>query len=355
MLSLVALVVFAGCDGTGSGSSSDGGAAETPVMLERCKPGKAEQGEDKGATTPSATPQSFGGIELHTNGDVVGFVEDEQCRVRVGYVETPRDLEELEKGLAKRAFAEEIPLSTFEMISHTQQFFFNNAGDPYTGDYTAKLLVKDVESLQEGEGRESQHSLPYAIIELRFYWEGRMNSKAIFRDFSAPLGAHLQLTFPARLAQNAREEDLQDIHLLIDKNGDLSVDETRPPTSVIVGPASGETDLPQTRATVQKGRAADGVLIELASDDTFDQEYGTGEPGAKESSGVDQIFYAVKLPGEKPDAAETKVYDEPFSVPLGSTVYYYSVDRAGNFDTPRHVVADEASVGTTTSEPINRR
>ncbi len=86
MLSLVALVVFAGCDGTGSGSSSDGGAAKTPVMLERCKPGKAEQDEDKGATTPSATLQSFGGIELHTNGDVVGFVEDEQCRVRVGYV-----------------------------------------------------------------------------------------------------------------------------------------------------------------------------------------------------------------------------------------------------------------------------
>ena len=285
MLSLVALVVFAGCDGAGSGSSFDGGAAKTPLMLERCKPGKAEQGEDKGATKPSATPQSFGGIELHTNGDVVGFVEDEQCRVRVGYVETSRDLEELEKGLAKRAFAEEIPLSTFEMISDTQQFFFNNAGDPYTGDYTAKLLVKEVESLQEG--RESQQSPPYATIELRSYWEGRMNSKAIFRDFSAPLGARLQLTFPARLAQNAREEELQDIHLLIDKNGGLSVDETRPPTSVIVGPASGETDPPQTRATVLKGRAADEVHIELASDDTFDQEYGAREPGAKESSGVD--------------------------------------------------------------------
>jgi hypothetical protein len=41
-------------------------------------------------------------------------------------------------------------------------------------------------------------------------------------------------------------------------------------------------------------------------------------------------------------------------VPLGSTVYYYSVDRAGNFDTSRQVVTDEDSVGTTTSEPIRR-
>jgi len=74
----------------------------------------------------------------------------------------------------------------------------------------------------------------------------------------------------------------------------------------------------------------------------------------KASSGVHQIFYTVVLPNENLDSARTREYVEPFSVPLGSTVYYYSVDRAGNFDTPRQVVADEDSIGTTTSEPMNR-
>lgn len=333
-------------------SNSGKGAVVNPATLERCTPGETERGGGEDVATLDSAPQNFSGIELHTNGDVVGFVEDEECRVRVGYMETPRDLEELEKGLAKRAFEEEIPLSTFEMISDTQQFFMNNAGKPYSGDYTAKLLVKEVESLQESEtSDDGENSPPYATVELRSYREGRMISKAIFRDFSAPLGARLQLTFPATLAKNAREEDLRDIHLLIDANGDSTVDDTHPPSSVVVGPASGETHLPQTRVTVQQGQTADEALIKLVSDDTSDQEY---ESGVKASSGVHQIFYTVVLPNENLDSARARAYVEPFSVPLGSTVYYYSVDRAGNFDTPRQVVADEDSIGTTTSEPMNR-
>jgi len=351
-LSLVVLLVFAGCEDAGNGSSSGKGAVENPATLERCVPGETDRSGGEDAATLDSAPQNFGGLELHTNGDVVGFVEDEQCRVRVGYVETPRDLEELEKGLAKRAFEEEIPLSSFDMISDTQQFFLNNAGKSYPGDYTAKLLVKEVESLQESEtSDEGENSPPYAIVELRSYREGRMISKAIFRDFSAPLGARLQLTFPATLANNVREEDLRHIHLMIDANGDSTVDETHPPSSVVVGPASGETDPPQTTATVRKGRTADEALIELASDDTSDQGY---ESGGKSSSGVHQIFYAVVRPNENPDSARTREYVEPFSVPLGSTVYFYSVDRAGNFDTSRQVVADERSIGTTTSEPMIR-
>jgi hypothetical protein len=123
---------------------------------------------------------------------------------------------------------------------------------------------------------------------------------------------------------------------------------------VVVGPASGETDPPQTSASVREGRTADQTLIELAADDAPDGEYESGEPGAKASSGVHQIYYAVKPPNGGADSVKTEEYVGPFSVPLGSTVYYYSVDRAGNFDTPRQVVADEGSIGTTTSEPMDR-
>jgi hypothetical protein len=101
---------------------------------------------------------------------------------------------------------------------------------------------------------------------------------------------------------------------------------------------------------VQKGREAGEVLVKLTSDDASDPESGSG---AIKSSGVDRIFYDVKIPGEKPDADAGGRYENPFGVPLGATVYYYSVDRAGNFDMPRQVVADRASIGTTTSEPID--
>lgn len=73
----------------------------------------------------------------------------------------------------------------------------------------------------------------------------------------------------------------------------------------------------------------------------------------KASSGVHEIFFTVELPNQSSDSARTREYEEPFSVPLGSSVYYYSVDRAGNFDLPRRIVADEGSIGTTTSKPIN--
>ena len=348
VLVLILLFVFSGCDDAVDVGGSGGDTAEAPIKLKPCKVGEPQGGESAKPTAPAS--QNFGGIELSTNGDVVGFVEDEQCRVRIGYVESPESLDELEEGLAKRAFEREIPLSTFDMISDTQQFFLNNAARPYTGDYTAKLLVKEVEDLQENETGKGRNSLPYAIIELSSYREGREISKAIFRDVSAPLGARLQLTFPATLAESAREKDLRRIHLLIDKNGDLSVDETRSPTSVVVGPASGETDPPQTSATMQKGRNAGEVLVKLTSDDASEPESGSG---ATNSSGIAQIFYAVKLPGEQPDAAAAEEYENTFGVPLGSTVYYYSVDRAGNFDTPRQVVADRGSIGTTTSEPMD--
>jgi hypothetical protein len=347
VLVLTLLFVFAGCDDTVDAGGSGGEAAESSIKLKPCKVG-GPQGEESAKPTAPAS-QNFGGIELSTNGDVVGFVEDEQCRVSIGYVESPESLDELEEGLAKRAFEREIPLSTFDMISDTQQFFLNNAARPYTGDYAAKLLVKEVEDVDKNETGEGQSSPPYAIMELSSYREGRQISKTIFRDISAPLGARLQLTFPASLAESAREEDLRSINLLIDNNGDLSVDETLPPTSVVVGPASGETDPPRTSATVQKGRQAGEVLVKLTSDDAPDPESGSG---TMKSSGVAQIFYAVKPPGEKLDAAATREYENPFSVPLGSTVYYYSVDRAGNFDTSHQIVADTASIGTTTSEPM---
>jgi hypothetical protein len=220
------------------GSDADEGAGERPAKLKRCESGETEQvGESEDAGAPGTASQGFGGIELRTNGDVVGFVEDEQCRVRVGYVETPQDLEELEKGLSKRAYDQEIPLSNFDMISDTQRFFLNNAGNPYGGDYTAKLLVREVDSLQEGG--EGENAPPYATVELRSYREGRITSKAIFRDFPAPLGARLQLTFPAALTRNAREADPKNLRLLIDENADLSADEARPPSSVVAGPAAG--------------------------------------------------------------------------------------------------------------------
>jgi hypothetical protein len=101
---------------------------------------------------------------------------------------------------------------------------------------------------------------------------------------------------------------------------------------------------------VQKGREAGEVLVKLTVDDAPDPESGSG---TTKSSGVAQIFYAVKPRGEKLDAAAEREYENPFSVPLGSTVYYYSVDRAGNFDTSHQVVADTASIGTTTSEPMD--
>jgi hypothetical protein len=139
-----------------------------------------------------------------------------------GYVETPQDPEELEKGLSKRAYDQEMPLSNFDMISDTQQFFLSNAGIPYGGDCTAKLLVREVDSLQAGG--EGENAPPYATVELRSYREGRITPKAIFRDIPAPLGARLQLTFPATLARNAREADPKNFRLPIDENADLSVD-----------------------------------------------------------------------------------------------------------------------------------
>ncbi len=118
---LVALVALVGCNGTGGGSDADEGEGERPAKLKRCEPGETEQvGESEDAGGPGTASQGFCGIELRTNGDVVGFVEDEQCRVRVGYVETPQDLKELEKGLSKRAYDQEVPFSNFDLISDTQ-------------------------------------------------------------------------------------------------------------------------------------------------------------------------------------------------------------------------------------------
>ncbi len=112
VLSLVVLLVFAGCDDAGNGSSSGKGAVENPATLERCVSGETDRGGGGHAATLDSAPQNFGGIELHTNGDVVGFVEDEQCRVRVGYVETPQDLEELEKGTREYVEPFSVPLGS---------------------------------------------------------------------------------------------------------------------------------------------------------------------------------------------------------------------------------------------------
>jgi hypothetical protein len=68
-----------------------------------------------------------------------------------------------------------------------------------------------------------------------------------------------------------------------------------------------------------------------------------------DGSGTGAIYY--RLEGEQ----QLRLYEEPFTVPLNTTVHYGAVDKAGNAAPLQKLLVDDAPDNLRTAEPITTR
>ncbi len=261
----------------------------------------------------SSTPEPFGGIELETRGPVRGFIEDESSNILGNYPGQPKD-----------AIFQMVPGGTYNAISETQTFFLNEYGS-----YTGKLEV-----VSGGEAR----------LRVRSYANNEMNGQAVFR-VEAPVGANLRLGF-------ATTQDLGSLRLQIDNEGDGTTDKEVAPDSIVTGPAASETNPPTTTATaktIPPKAPSDGKQEddddEAPPRPTEATVTLTAEDGP-EGSGVAASHYFVE------GLAGMQDYTAPFTVPLGKSVSFWSIDRAGNAELVQKVLVDDAPNTLKTAEPI---
>lgn len=235
-------------------------------------------------TEISNTPQPFDGVKLETLGPVQGHVSDETGNVMGRHPDQS-------EGVA----LDGISGGSYDAASDYQSFFLNEEGS-----YTSELEVVDSGSVQ---------------IELQTYAESRTSGEAVFR-VDAPEGARLRMGFTTR-------QDSKDLKLLIDQDGDGTVDNEMTPDSTVAVPAAGETDPPNTRASfnaVAEGR----FHVTLSATD--------GSRG----SGVADTYYMLE--GDTRSRLYEKPFIAPAGAPAGALVRFLSVDGAGNTERVKRIV-----------------
>jgi hypothetical protein len=231
-------------------------------------------------------PSELSGVELETIGSFKGYVEDRSGNVLGA-----------KPGLPEGVIAEDIPGGLYNRISQTQSFFLNRAGE-----YTGKLKVTGAKAIR---------------LRVRTYADNVVNGQAIFRvdQASLPEGSTLRLDFATA------DESLAELRLRVDEDADGSVDRRLPPDSTVTGPATSDTDPPETSATYEEINL-DAGRVKLSA---TDREGG---------SDIAETYYSVGRGGA------FKPYKGPFTTSLGTVVRFHSVDNAGNIES-----IDELRVG----------
>jgi len=239
----------------------------------------------------SDAPEPFSGRELEVLGPADGYVSDAQGNILGHEPSQPED-----------AISEEIPGGTYQAIDETQTFFLNEGGSyngnlKITGDRGVRLRVRD-----------------YAASEIV--------GQAVF-EVDAAAGAKVGVDF-------TNSQPLGDLRVEVDQNNDGTIDESLAPDSVVSGPASSETDPPRT-TTVVKALGGGRHEVTLSAWD------------GPEGSGVASIHYFVE------GGQSEQIYSGPFTVAGGITVYFYSVDKAGNAEPLRKVTVNAPTIDLTAS------
>lgn len=243
----------------------------------------------------SNAPDQVDGRELEVLGQASGYIEDAQGNVLGQHSSQPEGV-----------IFQTIPGGIYQSIADTQAFFLNEEGA-----YSARIKVTGDDG-----------------VRLRDYASDAMNGQAVF-EIEASQGAELRL----ELASN---RSLQDLELAIDEDGDGVAERTVAPFSVATGEVASETDAPETAASA---RAVGGGRYEVS----FSADDGSG------GSGTAATRYYVE--GE----LREQTYSGPFTVADGTTVYFYSVDKAGNTERPQRidVTPPDTTVSSGPSGPVN--
>lgn len=260
-------------------------------------------------------PTSFSGVELQTIGSVHGRVEDTDGNV-LG------TLPDQERGELPEGFiVEEIEGGDYNRIGDdpTQSFFLNDAGS-----YTGTLRVQEQDDVE---------------IRVRTYDEGKTTGTAIFYlnrliGGKLPQGARIQLGFQSG-------GDLNTLRLQIDEDADGNVDRQLAPYSVIAGADASDQTPPTTTAVPRVVESGHGERPRP----TKTRVALTAEDGP-DGSGIGAIYY--RLEGEQ----QLRLYEEPFTVPLNTTIHYGAVDKAGNASPLQKLLVDDAPDTARTAEPI---
>ena len=249
-------------------SSADASALSAQRTTEESSTG------DLAAESPlNETPDSFDGIELESVGAVDGYVEDESGNVLGNPPDAPEDL-----------IVQEIPGGQYNAIQDTQSFFLNQAGS-----FSSDLEVSNEEGSR---------------LRVRTYTEGEIDGQAVFQ-VAAPEGSDLEVGFTSGQA-------LADLTLGIDQDGDGTAERQEAPDSVVTGSDASDTTPPEATASFEKLDADDARVTISATDN---------EGG----SGIADIYYSIKGQNSPP-----RLYEAPFTVPLGSVVLFTATDKAGN-------------------------
>ncbi len=220
-----------------------------------------------------AVPRYFDGVKLESIGSARGYVNDGSGNI----LGKPPDLPDVA--------LQRIPGGFYNSISDWQSFFLNKEGS-YTGE---------LEVVAKGS----------VTLAVKTYNESQINGQAVFR-ISAPVGAKLQMGF-------ATDQNLGELRLRIDEDGDGNVERTVAPDAIVTGSAASETEPPETLAsfrTLAEGEAG----VTLSAND------------GPEGSGISATYYMLN------DDNRSRLYTESFTVPFGTVVRFLSVDKAGNVE-----------------------
>jgi len=281
--------------GRGGGSAGRIGGAR-PHVMPATAPQDAPGPIDLGGL--STTPSQFGGIELEAIGPVSGTVADAAGNV----IGQPQ-------GAGPIGALSEMPGGIYNAIDDTQSYFVYQAGA-----YTSTLTVGGGGSVQ---------------LRVRSYSNSQMTGMAIF-NVQAP-GAALRLTL-------SPGQDLGAVRLQIVPPGAGGTGNMVAPDSVVTGAAVTDMVPPTTTATIRPAGDASKVVstmtVALAGQD---------DPGG---SGVAATYYEV---GQQVQSVR---YTAPFTVPVGTTIRFLSVDNAGNTESVQTLLVDDAPNTRAIAEPL---
>lgn len=199
----------------------------------------------------------------------------------------------------------------------SQSFFLNEAGS-----YATELEVEERDDLE---------------IKVKTYKEGKTTGQAIFYlnrliGGELPKGALVQLRFGSG-------KDLDTLRLQIDRDADGAPERRLAPHSVISGSKASDQTPPTTAATTR-------VVEPERSGPQRPTRARVALRAEDEGSGIGAIYY--KLQGEQ----QLRLYKEPFTVPINTTIFYGAVDKAGNAAPLQKLLVDDGPNSLNTAEPI---
>jgi pimeloyl-ACP methyl ester carboxylesterase len=244
----------------------------------------------------NASDQSSPTMDVNVEGDVTGGFTNAAGEMLTDGNEDPA-----------MSPSPEISGGDFEEGVGTKLYYFNQPVD-----VSGEFVVKNDE--------------PTSITVHRYEnGPGLPTGSATFFIPSVNAGEHLKLNV-------AVAENLSDLRLGIDKNGDGTAEVTLAPTGVNEGSAAADDIAPQTdySETPAGHRRAQVSLT------------GSDEGG----SGLAGIYYFTS------DGKEGR-YTRPLELKIGTTLVFYGIDAAGNYESPHTLVVDDVGNDAAHSTALN--